>query len=538
MNRMRRIFPAIYLLLILSLNSQNTVAQHFGPIPDRYETLRQNTVSSLDAVENRVWTGPGLNRMEEGSPDIFVPVNADSVIEEDSRGRAFSLQVTPDKIMAGLGYNTETTDGSVQTALGFYKSADNGQVWEFLPFPLDPQPPEGECTATSTGPPCDIEFRYGDETYIRTRITVPQQSPPFEVDFSGETIMAAAWASGIIRSTDDGESWDRLILPPSSADVLTPNQTYQWTSQAGNETVQRYDPRFDNNLLGFGLLIDDEGRVWAGTAAGVNISENALTAPIDQIEWRHIEANGHPDGLLGNWIVNIRQQPGTDRIWMSTWNSTSSPDDRFGLVYTEDGGETFLQFLDGERVNDIGFHNGKIYAAADGGLFISGDDGDTWRRIDQIKSANTFISKEASYFSLAATNNRIWVGSSDGLAYSSDDGQTWSIIRVDMPLSGGNIYQEDAPDVDTYAYPNPYSPKVHDLVRIKYETQNSGSATLRIFDFGMNPVYEQQADTGPGAYEFTWNGTDNSGRQVATGSYIYVVDTPDGQVDGKILLID
>jgi hypothetical protein len=512
-------------------------AQHFGPIPDRFETLRQNSVTTLDAAGSSVWIGPGLNRIDENNPDIFIPFNADSVF--DGRGRVFSLEVSENRVIAGLGYNTETDDSSVQTAMGFYESTDKGESWNFIPFPLDPRP-DADCTSASVGPPCDLEFTYGGETYIKTRITVPQQSPPFEVDFRDDAILAAAWASGILRSLDGGETWERLILPPSTVSELTPDRSYQWPSQAGSEgTVQRYDPRADNNLLGFGVFIDDDNRVWAGTAAGVNVSENALTAPRDQVSWRRISADGRTDGLLGNWVVNIRQQPGTGRIWMSNWNASASEDDRFGLVYTEDGGETFRQFLEGERINDIGFHNGKIFAAADRGLFISSDNGDTWRRISQIQSPNQFIKKDASYFSLAATDNRIWVGTSDGMASSDDGGNTWSIIRVDVPLRDGNIYQ-DSPDVETYAYPNPFSPNVHDLVRIKYETQNAGSSTLRIFDFAMNRVYEQRVAniSQPGAYEFAWNGTDNSGRVVATGSYIYVIDTPDGRVDGKILLID
>lgn len=225
---------------------------------------------------------------------------------------------------------------------------------------------------------------------------------------------------------------------------------------------------------------------------------------------------------------------------MSNWNASSSPDDRFGLVSTDDGGQTFTQYLEGERINDIGFCDGDIFVAADRGLFISSDDGNTWLRIDQVKSPNQFIPRDASYFAISSTTDQLWVGTSDGLASTSDGGNTWSILRVDLPLEGGNIYQPDAPGVSTYAYPNPFSPDVHDIVRIKYQINSIGRATLRVFDFGMNLVYEESSDgaTQPGSYEFLWNGTDNSGRVPATGAYIYVIDTPDGRVDGKILLTD
>ena len=530
------IYSVVCLMLFLVSISQ---AQLIGPIPDRFETLRQNSVTSLEATGNHLWIGPGMNRITESDPDIYIPQSADSVF--DGRGRVFSLEAVGDRVVAGLGYNTETGDESVQTGLGFYETTDNGNSWRFIEFPLDPQPDSEDCNPSSVGPPCDLEFTYGGETYVQTRITVPQQSPPFETDFSGNTLMAAAWASGIIRSTDNGETWERLILPPSTATELTPENSYSWTSQAGDEgTVERYDPRFDTNLLGFGLLIDSQGRVWAGTAGGINISNNALTAPVDSISWRREIADGTLDGLLGNWVVNIREQPGTGRVWMSTWNASSSADDRFGLVSTDDGGQTFQHYLVGERVNDIGFYDGSIFVAADRGLFISSDDGSTWLRIDQIKSPNQRIEKDASYFALASTDNNLWVGTSDGLASTRDGGGSWSILRVDLPLQDGNVYQPDAPDVTTYAYPNPFSPSVHGTIRIKYDIETPGRSTLRIFDFGMNKIYEESSDGAgqPGAYEFIWNGTDNSGRVPATGSYIYVIDTPDGRVNGKILVID
>ena len=529
----------LFLITCCFLAAPDLNAQLVGPVPDRYETIRQNSVTSLDATGSSIWIGPGLNRIDEGSPDIFVPEPADSVF--NGRGRVFSLEVEEDRIFAGLGFNTETGDESVQTAMGFYESENNGASWRFIPFPLDPEPTSDSCTPSSVGPPCDLEFTYGGETYIQTRITVPQQSPPFETDFRGDTIFAAAWASGILRSQDNGDSWERLILPPSSASELTPENTYSWTSRAGDEgNVQRYDPRFDNNLLGFGLLIDSENRVWAGTAGGINISTNALSAPVDSIRWRREVADGSVDGLLGNWVVNIREQPGTGRVWMSNWNASSSPDDRFGLVSSDDGGQTFSHYLEGERVNDIGFSDGKIFVAADRGLFISSDSGNTWLRIDQIRSPNQVIARDASYFAVSATDEQLWIGTSDGLASTSDGGDTWSILRVDLPLEGGNIYQPDAPGVSTYAYPNPFSPDVHDVVRIKYKTAGAGRSTLRIFDFGMNLVYEESSDSAiqPGAYEFIWNGTDQSGRVPATGAYIYVIDTPGGRVDGKLLLTD
>ena len=536
------LFAAIfYLILIFSLN-QTTYAQSFGPIPDRFNTIAQNSVSSVSASGSIIWMGPGLNAFFENTGEIYIPQNADSVFS--GRGRVFSLNSDGTRVLAGLGFTSTRGGGPVQAAMGYYQTFNEGQSWDFIDFPLDQRAP-GQCDNTSVGPPCDLEFTYGGQSYIRTRITVPEQSPPYEVAFSGNTLLSVNWASGLLRSLNNGESWERLILPPSSADNLTPSNMdgYQWVSRTGDDqTVNRYDPRFDTNLLGFGLLIDSSGRVWAGTAGGINISENALSAPFEEIEWQRSYWSPditESDGLLSNWIVSIREQPGTGRVWMTNWKTDSQNRDSFGIVSTADGGQTFTQHLQGVRANDIGFFNGDIYVAADNGLYVSADQGISWNRLDRIESPNTFIRSDARYFTLGATSSAIWVGTSDGIASTSDGGENWQILRVDMPLDGGNVYQPDAPNVSTYAYPNPFSPRLHGNVRIKFELVQQGPVTVRIFDFGMNRIRTLQVDpAGSGSYEVIWDGTDNGGRLVAGGAYFYVIDKPDGRDEGKILLID
>lgn len=538
----RNHFAAILFLVCLCLSAipVSLPGQTFGPVENRFSSIRQNSNSTLEADEHTVWMGPGLNHFDEMTGEIFVPANADSVFE--GQGRVFSLEVQRSRIFAGLGFTSTAGGSPVNAGRGFYLSDDAGINWNFISFPLDEKAVGTNCDAASVGPPCDIEFQYGNKTYIRTRITVPEQSPPYEVDFHQNTLMSVNWASGLLRSRDNGESWERMILPPANVSNLTPENTYGWVSLTpDDETINRYDPRFDNNLLGFGLLIDGQQRVWVGTAAGINISKNALTAPADQIEWKHLSWNPDmPGGLLANWIITIRQQPGTGRIWMTNWVTDPENRDNYGIVYTDDEGETFHSFLEGVQANDIGFFEGDIYVAADNGLYFSGDDGENWERIPLISSPNSFIKPDARYFAVASTKNNLWIGSSDGIASTSNNGETWQILRVDMPLSGGNQYQPDAPEVKTYAYPNPFSPTQHSVVRIKYQMERPGPATIRIFDFGMHPVRTIRvlALSSSGSYETIWNGLTERGRIASNGTYFYSIETSDGFTNGKILLLD
>lgn len=534
----KRIKSLILFTVVILLLSDVALSQTIGPVDERFITIRQNGTSTLEALGDSIWTGPGLNRWIENQGEWFVPVNADSVF--NGRGRTFSLSLAQDTVLAGLGFTSSIAGDNVQAALGYYRSTNSGENWTFIPFPLDPQPDLDICVPNSTTyqPGCDIEFVYGGQTYRRIRFTVPEQSPPFEVDFHGDVILSVNWASGLLRSTDGGLNWSRIILPPSTQTTLSPNNTYTWTSRFNQQNINRYDPRSDNNLLGFGLLIDSQQRTWVGTAAGINVSGNALAAPSDSISWRRVGFDQSENGLLGGWIIKIREQEGTGRIWMTNWRSDPQNRDQFGLVYTDDGAQTFQRFLEGERINDFGFFGGVIYATGDNGLFISDDDGDSWRRVNQLQSQNTFIRSGAQYLSTATTNENIWIGTSDGIAYSSD-GKNWSIIRVDMPLRGGNVYQPDAPDTDTFAYPNPFSPGLQGTIRIKFENIQPGNIRVRVFDFAMNHIRTIQNENLPaGVYEATWDGLDSRGQRVANGTYIYLVETSGKRLDGKILVIE
>lgn len=499
--------------------ASHSQAQIVGPVPSPSKSVAQNSVSNMAALGDSLWIGPSLNRTINNSADWYYPEEATEIV--NGNGRVFSLALAPDTVIAGLGYNADTPDGSVQAGLGFHISTDGGDRWDYIENPNE-----------STD---DTSFIYGGTAYQKLPITAQEQSPPFEVAQKGDTILSANWALGIVRSQDFGETWKRVILPPQQANRLVPSQKYIFNSEDGNI----YDPRYDQNLLGFSVFIDHQNRLWAGTAGGLNVSENALTAPVDSIRWNHIQFDGSENGLPANWIITIKQHPSTGDIWLTNWPSGLGNNEQYGIARTNNSGQTFDHYLSGERINDIGFKDGTIYAAGDNGLFVSTDNGNSWNQSPQIKSPNTFIKKSAQYYSLAATTDRLWVGTSDGLASTADGGQTWQITRVDFPLDGQNRYQQDAPSVETYVYPNPFSPRRHDIVRIKYEVSKAGNVRIRLFDFSMNLIRElDSTNLAAGTYEAVWNGRNKEGNQVANGPVFYQIDTPGNTIRGKILLID
>ncbi len=532
-----------YIFLVIALLYSGSVfSQTVYSVDSPYNSIRQNGVSNVAAYGDTVWISPSLNRNIGNQADWYLPTNAEKVV--DDIGRVFSLSLSKDTVVAGLGYSSEILDGTVPASFGYYFSEDGGGNWRYSDFLLDPKASDN-CKTSPAG--CDTTFVYGGETYDRIRITVPEQSPPYDIDFKGNVVFSTNWASGLLRSSDFGITWERIILPPVSVTNLTPDgNNYYWVSctegepQSGCiEAVNLYNSVDDNNLKGFSVKVDSQNRVWYGSANGINVSNDALTASTDSISWKHVNYDNSDFGLLSNWIIEIEEDPATNKIWMTNWISNAEAGEQFGIVSTADNGDTFEQHLVGEKINSIGFKDGTVFAAGVNGLFISTNDGQSWTKLPQIKSANTFIKQGTEFLSVASTTSRVWIGTDDGLASTNDLGKTWEITRVNFPLKGGNIHDPEAKSVNSYAYPNPFSPVTHEFVRIKYELKKQGNVRIRIFDFGMNLVREIENNSFPiGTYEAIWDGVDGNGRQVANGPYIYTVEMPEETANGKILLVE
>ncbi|MEX0746625.1 MAG: FlgD immunoglobulin-like domain containing protein, partial [Rhodothermales bacterium] len=162
-----------------------------------------------------------------------------------------------------------------------------------------------------------------------------------------------------------------------------------------------------------------------------------------------------------------------------------------------------------------------------------------WRSVRHFIDASDptrLVRPDANLFAVATTEVALWAGTSEGLMKSTDGGQTWRIFRTDVPLHPDEV-TADIPDVDTYAYPNPFSPQNDRIVRVRFES-NGGSDELRIFDYQMNLV-RRVTESGPaGVREIVWNGTDEGGLRVSNGVYFYSVHAGGDTVWGKIHVLE
>lgn len=479
--------------------------------------ILNNSIANLSAEDGSIWVGPFLNYSSNGGDSWFRP-QTDSLF--GTVNRLFSIDVEGDVIVAGIGRNDVVGGQAIQTAAGFLISEDGGQTFQYRFPQLD-------------GPQDDTQ-EYGISVLPALPVIVPQQSPPFDIDYDTVrgSLWVAGWASGVRKSLDLGRTWDRVVLPPDNLDVIRPDLPYTFSvepQRGSNGSL---------NHMGFSVLVDRQGLVWAGTAGGLNLSTDGGLA------WRRFKTNGTSQSLTGNWIVSLEEQISTtpSTIWAASWNTGESGGaaGQYGVSIIENGGTTIRQTLLGEKVYDFAFDGTKVYVAGDNGLFISHDAGQSWDSISQFKESgggNRIVRPHSNVFSVEASSGILWVGTSDGLLRSTNGGSSWTIFHVNVPLHPSEPTAA-VPNVDTYAYPNPFSRGDDSFVRIKFESSSASNGSIRIFDFGMNVVRELQLEFQLGVNESMWDGLNTSGIPVPNGTYFYEVEAGKNRFRGKILVIE
>jgi hypothetical protein len=467
-----------------------------------------NSVSHIAVRSTTVWigTGKGLARTPNGgrSWESF------RAVPQFASDDIFSIALRGDTVWAATGYTKEVEGKGVQTGTGYTFSFDNGGTWSSLPQPLDSQD--------------DSLVAYGSNTVKFLPIVVPEQNVTFDLALSASAVWIASWSSGLRKSTNSGQTWQRIVLPSSDRNSIAPS-----------DVLGRYviDPRFDNNYLMFSVCVENDSTIWAGSAGGINRSTDG------GLSWTKFNTENQVSHILGNWVIAIKgQKSGTKtRIWTTNWKA-DKPEEEFGVSYTDDGGRIWHNHLLGIKAYDFAFKDPIAYVATDDGIYRTDDAGDSWTRSGSVID-NTAGQRLATqqFFSVGVAGDTVFCGSGDGLAKTIDNAehpfaQSWEVLRTYRPVGTTST---------TYAYPNPFQPD-KEFTRIHYGSGGGPtSVTIEIFDFGMNRVRTVVKDAqrfGSGEHDELWDGKDDGMRQVANGVYFYRVVVENGEPSwGKIMVL-
>ncbi|MFB3132006.1 MAG: hypothetical protein ACE10K_05755, partial [Rhodothermales bacterium] len=167
--------------------------------------ILRNSIANLHAQGDSLWVGPFLNLTTDGGATWQV-ADADSLA--GLRNRVYSLDVEGEVIWAGVGIaQSREIDGQMQEvdiARGLLVSEDGGRTWSYRTFlaPSDTDP----ATTGILDLPGDTLTAYGNVALPTLAITVPELSPPWDIDYDPITghLWTANQLAGIRKSTDGG----------------------------------------------------------------------------------------------------------------------------------------------------------------------------------------------------------------------------------------------------------------------------------------------------------------------------------------------
>ncbi len=418
-------------------------------------------------------------------------------------------------IWAATATSTESVGGeSVSVGTGLKYSTDNGATWTAVPQPVDH--------------PDSTTVQYGINTLQALPVTVEEQNLTFDIAFTPGTVWITSFAGGTRKSTNKGETWQRVVLPPDYLDSIRPDDTLDFclSPVAGSFCAEG-----NLNHRAFSVISIDDTTLYVGTADGINKSTD------NGISWIKFNHQNQNEPISGNFITALAYNKLNNTIWASTWKAEKA-DEFYGVSSSSDGGESWKTFLRDERTHNFGFNNVDVIAATDNGAFRSTNQGSSWILPNSIvdESSNVELTTTV-YYSAAGESNTTWLGSNDGLARLIDNNflwnGTWKVYFASQPLQS---------EGETYAYPNPFSPRQEQL-KIKYSTGGTNaSVTIRIYNFSFEYVRTliQNAPrnrTVEGAPEF-WDGKDDVGNIVPNGVYLYRVDVDSNNpLYGKIIVM-
>jgi len=501
------------------------------------ENPASNSINDILAVGDTIWLGTskGLSQSTDNGATWKNYYNTSAFGTESVTALLYAKGV----IFASTAHSIDKEGNSFPEGSGIRFSSDNGNTWHSVPQPLDDS---GDSSVT-----------YGKNTLRALPVTVAVQNIIYDFAFAGNKIWIASFAGGLRSVLFDSlminpfAKWSRTILPPDYLSSVKPSDTLSFTLQpvAGKFGKEEY-----LNYRLFSLCAANDSILYAGTADGINKTSNAFL-PADSISWEKFNHQNQNNSMSGNFIVALGYNKNLHTLFSASWKANDL-NEYYAVSYSTDGGANWSVTMQGEKVHNFASSGNSVIVTSDNGIYLN-ETGSLvrWLATGSIVDKKTMLELQTSIFYSAAFSNNgktIWAGSEDGLIkneiLSGSWSDVWTIFYASQPLQKQN---------DTYAFPNPFSPKM-EKVKIKYNTAGlSKKVTIRIFDFGMNYLRTvvQNVERGNPAHQINqgnadgingvidyWDGKDDFGNIVPNGVYFYRIDIEGSASQfGKIMVI-
>lgn len=525
---MKNLFLKILFLLPISIINGQTLPYDYNLSKRQINkildsTPASNTIERILIQDDVIWlaTSKGLSKsIDNGSS--WTNYYKTEAFEEESIS---AIDYHNGNIWASTWHYEIQLGDPVPVGSGLRYSNDNGETWIKINQPVDD--------------PGDSLITYGINTLRALPVTVEEQNFIYDIEFTNNTIWIATFAGGLRKSTNNGEDWERVVLPPDNLNSIKPDDTLNFSLQP---VAGAFGPEEHLNHRAFSIVAVDDNTLYVGTAGGINKSTDG------GISWVKFNHTNQLNPISGNFVLAMDYNQFDGSIWAATWKAEGATE-YWAASASYDGGENWNTYLTDERILDFGFKyygnagnftGADLFIASQSGVYRSNNYGVTWIAAPDIYDSHTNIALNTKHFRAVEINRNnnsfdIWLGSINGLALFKEasgfwDGE-WKVYLASEGITSSS---------ETYAFPNPFSPD-DEVLNIKYSLKSESKVTIRIMDFGMNLVRTliQNANRPSSDNNIeVWNGKDEYGNIVPNGIYFYRIDTDDGEPSfGKILVI-
>ena len=186
-------------------------------------------------------------------------------------------------------------------------------------------------------------------------------------------------------------------------------------------------------------------------------------------------------------------------------------------LLTDDGGVTWTQQSnpEGAYLNGVRFSDPLTGIAVGQGIFRTYDGAATWQRDFSYSLYFQDICLMGDGVALA-------VGGGGSILRAGPDGV--GLVYGDIPSSG----------IKMQAFPNPFNPRV----TVAFSLPDRGHAQIRVFDLAGREIRTLVSrHFAAGDHSVQWNGQDDSGRALASGSYLVQIQTAFASRTERVMLV-
>ncbi|MBN1349251.1 T9SS type A sorting domain-containing protein [candidate division KSB1 bacterium] len=312
---------------------------------------------------------------------------------------------------------------------------------------------------------------------------------------NGHFFAATGWNGLIFRSVDNGTEWHVTAELGETADVYAVKQAPNGVLYAGAKLPD-----------GSGqILFSENGEEWI-------LSEGleGMRAVYDLLEMEDRLYAAARDDDMG-WILECGME--IPPQWQRT---TELPDTDVRAVHSLARGP------EGEIFAGVEMMRGSSFTK----LYLKQPDQQNWREFGGMIDLANAVS------SIVTNPEMVYIAT--GYVYGNVYKCSFEAGTAVMPENSANT---PAYSSLSQNYPNPFNPST----RIDFQIADNASAvhtTLKIYDvLGREIVTLIEEFRQPGSYSVTWNGQDDSGKQLATGAYLCRLKAGDMIQTKRIMLL-